>query len=351
LKYSQLIKLSTLLLYASSFIKTAWSAEPTFTEANDNKTLVHPLQPYELRTSTNQSYALMMSDKQGFLNFNFQPSSLANDEFITLVKDTMGDLVQNISRGCGAELSQELQMSYDPECYVGRGRLRKPMRMTTKTGNDRKFKTTYAGLLMRGFEQEKNVTFENCIKVQMDMAIFYILKHEKDLNQSMKVNLYCKAILALVIILVVKKMVDSIQLVMIVDNPLAPMDDSEPSQLNAKRLTKIKMDDADIPEKFLCKINLSIMDDPVRTADSIPAPENLHYHKYPSYERTAIVQWLRSNNQAPHSGLALNSRAVFADSQLKLDIEKFIETGESMFAEKKQIKEEHRARILRARAK
>ena len=50
-----------------------------------------------------------------------------------------------------------------------------------------------------------------------------------------------------------------------------------------------------VPEIFLCPITTELMRDPVSTIDGL------------TYERSAITQWLRTNNTSPLTGAVLES--------------------------------------------
>lgn len=66
-----------------------------------------------------------------------------------------------------------------------------------------------------------------------------------------------------------------------------------------------------IPNDFLCPINLSVMKDPVICTDG---------H---TYERTAIEQWFQNNNTSPKTGINLISKTLIPNIALRNTIEEF----------------------------
>jgi hypothetical protein len=68
---------------------------------------------------------------------------------------------------------------------------------------------------------------------------------------------------------------------------------------------------ASIPEEFLCPITLQIMTDPVIGSDGR------------TYERTAILQWLRTNPHSPITREPMNRSALKPNYALKSAIERF----------------------------
>lgn len=71
------------------------------------------------------------------------------------------------------------------------------------------------------------------------------------------------------------------------------------------------MNQNQIPNDFLCPINLSVMKDPVICSDG---------H---TYERTAIEQWFQNNNTSPKTGMNLVSKTLIPNIALRNTIEEF----------------------------
>jgi len=85
------------------------------------------------------------------------------------------------------------------------------------------------------------------------------------------------------------------------------------------------------PQEFICPITCEVMKDPVVAQDGF------------SYERTAIIEWLKKSNTSPLSRIALNIENLIPNRSLKTLIEewRYIETSkmeEEINRAKKQIK-------------
>ena len=55
---------------------------------------------------------------------------------------------------------------------------------------------------------------------------------------------------------------------------------------------------AEVPDDYVCPITAEIMTDPVCTLDGF------------TYERTAITEWLRTNDSSPATGAKLESKTL-----------------------------------------
>ena len=72
---------------------------------------------------------------------------------------------------------------------------------------------------------------------------------------------------------------------------------------------------AEVPDDYICPITAEIMTDPVSTMDGF------------TYERTAITEWLRTNNTSPSTGAALESKTVIPNLSLRSMICAFTDAG------------------------
>ena len=68
-----------------------------------------------------------------------------------------------------------------------------------------------------------------------------------------------------------------------------------------------------MPNDYVCPITTEIMTDPVSTADGF------------TYERTAILEWLRTNNTSPTTGATLKSKTLTPNYSLRSIIRNFAE--------------------------
>jgi hypothetical protein len=68
---------------------------------------------------------------------------------------------------------------------------------------------------------------------------------------------------------------------------------------------------AQVPEEYLCPINLTLMNDPVIGSDGR------------SYERAAITQWLRTNPHSPITRQPMNVSSLKPNYALKTAIDRF----------------------------
>ena len=59
------------------------------------------------------------------------------------------------------------------------------------------------------------------------------------------------------------------------------------------------------PNEYMCPITAEIMTDPVTTVDWF------------TYERTAITEWLRTNDTSPFTGATLESKALIPNLSLR----------------------------------
>ena len=70
-----------------------------------------------------------------------------------------------------------------------------------------------------------------------------------------------------------------------------------------------------MPDGYVCSITAEIMTDPVSTVDGF------------TYERTAISEWLRTNDTSPSTGAALGSKALIPNLSLRSMIRSFVEAA------------------------
>jgi len=70
---------------------------------------------------------------------------------------------------------------------------------------------------------------------------------------------------------------------------------------------------AQVPDDYMCPITAEIMTDPVSTLDGF------------TYERTAILDWLRTNDTSPLTGTKLESTTVIPNLSLRSMIRAFTE--------------------------
>ena len=68
-----------------------------------------------------------------------------------------------------------------------------------------------------------------------------------------------------------------------------------------------------MPDDYICPITAEIMTDPVSTADGF------------TYERTAISEWLRTNDTSPSTGATLESKTLVPNLSLRSIIRSFVE--------------------------
>ena len=69
----------------------------------------------------------------------------------------------------------------------------------------------------------------------------------------------------------------------------------------------------EVPDDYICPITAEIMTDPVSTADGF------------TYERTAISEWLRTNDTSPSTGATLESKTLVPNLSLRSIIRSFVE--------------------------
>ena len=62
---------------------------------------------------------------------------------------------------------------------------------------------------------------------------------------------------------------------------------------------------AEVPDDYVCPITAEIMTDPVCTVDGF------------TYERTAISEWLRTNDTSPSTGAKLESKVLYPNLSLR----------------------------------
>ena len=70
-----------------------------------------------------------------------------------------------------------------------------------------------------------------------------------------------------------------------------------------------------MPDDFICPITSEIMTDPVSTEDGF------------TYERAAIMEWLRTKDTSPKTGATLESKALIPNHSLRSMIRAFNEAG------------------------
>ena len=68
----------------------------------------------------------------------------------------------------------------------------------------------------------------------------------------------------------------------------------------------------EVPDDYICPITAEIMTDPVSTMDGF------------TYERTAITEWLRTNNTSPFTGATLESKALIPNLLVRSLLRAFI---------------------------
>ena len=86
-----------------------------------------------------------------------------------------------------------------------------------------------------------------------------------------------------------------------------------PHAAHAAAMGELRPSEIPIPDSFCCSITREIMEDPVCTVDG---------H---SYEREAIVEWLRRHQTSPNTNLDLPSRLLTQNFGLKKAIQAFLE--------------------------
>ena len=72
---------------------------------------------------------------------------------------------------------------------------------------------------------------------------------------------------------------------------------------------------AEVPDDYICPITAEIMTDPVTTSDGF------------TYERTAILEWVRTKDTSPFTGATLESKTVFPNLSLRSMIRGFSEAS------------------------
>ena len=75
---------------------------------------------------------------------------------------------------------------------------------------------------------------------------------------------------------------------------------------------------AEVPDDFICPITSEIMTDPVSTEDGF------------TYERAAIMEWLRTKDTSPKTGATLESKALIPNHSLRSMIRAFNEAGAAL---------------------
>ena len=68
-----------------------------------------------------------------------------------------------------------------------------------------------------------------------------------------------------------------------------------------------------VPDDYICPITAEIMTDPVTTLDGF------------TYERTAILEWLRTKDTSPVTGATLESTTLIPNLSLRSIIRSFTE--------------------------
>ena len=70
-----------------------------------------------------------------------------------------------------------------------------------------------------------------------------------------------------------------------------------------------------MPDAYVCPITTEIMTDPVSTADGF------------TYERTAISEWLLTNDTSPTTGATLGSKVLYPNYLVRSLLRAFNEAG------------------------
>ena len=112
---------------------------------------------------------------------------------------------------------------------------------------------------------------------------------------------------------------------MLTKTPITRVNIEPPAELESDPATSIEITTLqspttpEIPTEFMCPITLSVMVDPVITADG---------H---SYERGSIEDWLLSSKTSPLTNRPLTSRTLIPNQSLRSLIDKFWETNKETF--------------------
>ncbi len=101
---------------------------------------------------------------------------------------------------------------------------------------------------------------------------------------------------------------------------LPPMSSHLPGMINPNANQPTKNDQPlKIPTEFVCSITKEIMRDPVFTLDGI------------TYEKSAITDWLKTNDTSPHTGKKLENKQLIPNVNLKNQIQQFVQNNQEAF--------------------
>ena len=216
---------------------------------------------------------------------------------------------------------------------------------------------TYLADVLQAASSSRNATFEKCIEDTASQVMQQMADLYKQQTSHVEDRILVYQIVAAVELL---SLIMLLQFGPLMIRPLLkdlylkffPVKLDENLGLNAAKIEELGIAEELIPNEYRCLISTEIMDEPVRTCDSIPGSTDPYFDKHPSYEKSQINNWLKLHDYPPHNpSRILANKFLTPDTVLKTKINDFIRAQESLFSNKHKAQQVEPNNSLRARLK